>query len=476
MGLLRSRKTTSQHTTMQATGLDNFLLLTDSYKVTHYKQYPAGTTEVYSYFESRGGKFSATTFFGLQYIIKRYFVGQVVTAAKIDEAERYYKQHLPTVPFNRAGWEHILKKHNGHLPLSIRAVLEGTTVDNRNVLMTVTNTDPECFWLTNYAETILVQVWYPMTVCTNSREQKKIIQQYLTETGDVGGLSFKLHDFGFRGVSSVESAAIGGAAHLVNFLGTDTIAALVLASEYYGEACAGFSIPASEHSTITAWGREGEHEAMRNMLEQYPDGLVACVSDSFDVFNACGHIWGELLKDKILSRDGTLVVRPDSGDPAPTVLKCLELLGDKIGCTTNEKGFKVLDPHVRVIQGDGISYETVGEILAALKEAGWSADNLAFGSGGALLQKLNRDTQKCAFKCSAIVAGGKEREVFKDPVTDPGKSSKKGRLSLVKKANGTFETIQGQAHAPGDLLVEVFRNGKLLVDQTFEEIRARAAL
>lgn len=471
--------------------MDNIILLTDSYKLTHFKQYPKGTTEVYSYFESRGGKWDETTFFGLQYILKKYLVGQVVTKEKIDQAEAIYNIHMAQpdgeggffcpCEFNRAGWEYILDKHGGHLPLSIKAVPEGTTVPTKNVLMTVINTDPECFWLTNYVETLLVEVWYPMTVCTNSREQKKVIHSALDKTGTpdfATSLGFKLHDFGFRGVSSVESAGLGGAAHLVNFMGTDTVAALMLAQEFYGpsDLVAGYSIPASEHSTITSWTQEGETDAMRNMLTQYKSGLVACVSDSFDIYKACSEKWGKELKEEVLARKGTLVVRPDSGEPKKIVVECLEKLGKAFGAPVNDKGYKVLPPQVRLIQGDGVSLESLIEILAAMKKKKWSADNVAFGSGGALLQKLNRDTSKCAFKCSSITVDGKAREVFKDPITDKGKKSKKGYLSLVKKGDNysTVESASSDA-VEGDILVEVFRDGKLLVDHSFEDVRKAAA-
>ena len=459
--------------------MDNILLLTDSYKVSHWKQYPAKTTTVYSYFESRGGKYDEVVFFGLQYYVKKYLVGEQVTKAKIDEAERFYGEHFPPgFEFNRAGWEHILENHGGRLPLRIKAAPEGTVVGAKNVLMTVENTDPACFWLTNFVETLLVQVWYPMTVATHSREQKKVVAKYLDVTGDVAGLGFKLHDFGFRGVSSVETAGVGSCAHLVNFLGTDTVAGLVVAKDYYGaESAAGFSIPASEHSTITSWGESQEVDAMRNMLEVYPAGLVACVSDSYDIFKACGDLWGTQLKDAVLARDGCLVVRPDSGDPPSTAMRVLAILGDKFGKEKNDKGYWVLDSHVRVIWGDGIDYEMICAVLSTLADAGWSADNIGFGSGGGLLQKLNRDTQKCAFKCSSIVVDGEARDVFKDPVTDKGKASKKGRLALVD-VDGTLTTKTQCAPGPveGDVLVTVFEDGALLVDDTLETVRERAAL
>ncbi|KAJ8601021.1 hypothetical protein CTAYLR_007965 [Chrysophaeum taylorii] len=471
------------HKSSSSSGLENFLLLTDSYKVSHWGQYPAKTSVVFSYFESRGGVYDETVFFGLQYLLKKYFLGEVVTMEKIAEAEAFYTKHFPPgFTFNRAGWERIVTVHGGKLPLLIRAVPEGTVVPVKNVLMTIENTDPECYWLTNFVETLLVQVWYPMTVATHSREQKKVIAAYLRATSDdAGGLGFKLHDFGFRGVSSVETAGIGAAAHLVNFMGTDTIAGPVVASEYYNHAeVAGFSIPASEHSTITSWGKEAEVDAMRNMLDIYPTGLVACVSDSFDVFKACADYWGTELKDKILSRDGCLVVRPDSGDPPTTAVKILEILGDKLGKSKNSKGFWILDPHVRIIWGDGIDYDTLCGVLGYMMAEGWSADNIAFGSGGGLLQKLNRDTQKCAFKCSAAVVDGELRDVFKDPITDKGKVSKKGRLALVKDEDGkssSYKTLTSLAGPhPDDVLVDIFRDGDLLVDVTFSQVRDRAAL
>jgi nicotinamide phosphoribosyltransferase len=354
--------------------MENIILRTDSYKFSHWLQYPPGTRTVFSYFESRGGVFPEVTFFGLQYFLKKYLAGEVVTAEKIDWAERRVAAHMGGHHhFNRAGWEHILNAHGGRLPVLIRAVPEGTTVPTGNVLMTIENTDPECFWLTNYLETLLVQVWYPCTVATQSRAMKKIILNNLEETGDPGLINFKLHDFGFRGVSSVETAGIGGAAHLVNFRGTDTFEAVEVACQYYQEPMAGYSIPASEHSTITSWGREHEVDAFRNMLDQYPGGLVACVSDSYDIFRACREYWGSDLKDRVLGRNGTLVVRPDSGNPPTTVVHVLNTLGQAFGYTRNSKGFTVLPPQVRVIQGDGIDFDMMGRILFNMKAAGWSA-------------------------------------------------------------------------------------------------------
>jgi nicotinamide phosphoribosyltransferase len=460
----------------------NILLLTDSYKLTHWRQYPQGTEEVYSYFESRGGAYDEVVFFGLQYFIHEYLKGQVITKEKIDEAETFAKLHLGDAKlFNREGWEYILNTYGGRLPVSIKAVPEGSVIPISNVLMTINNTDPKCFWLTNYLETLLVQVWYPTTVATLSRQMKKMILKHLKKTGNPELIDFKLHDFGFRGVSSVESAAVGGAAHLVNFKGTDTIAGAILARDYYNELIAGFSIPASEHSTITSWGKDQEVDAMRNMLEAFKESpLVACVSDSYDIFNACANLWGDKLKENVLNFKGTLVVRPDSGYPPKVVLDVLNILGDKFGYEINLKGYKVLNPKIRVIQGDGVDFDMADRILSTIAfDGGWSTDNLAFGMGGALLQKLNRDTQKFAFKCSSATVNGLERHVYKEPVTDIGKVSKAGKLKLVEVEGmygKSLRTVRADITGEKDLLEEVFRNGELLVNQNFSDIRLRAKL
>lgn len=452
----------------------NAILLTDSYKVTHWRQYPPGTERVYSYFESRGGRFDEVLFFGLQPILDRHLVGTVVDRADIDDAADFFAAHFgDDTLFNRAGWEHILDVHDGRLPVSIRAVPEGTVVPTRNVLMTIENTDPACYWLPNYLETVLVHVWYATTVATLAREIRAVIERHLEATGDPALAPLKLQDFGFRGASSVASAAAGGAGHLVSFEGTDNLAALQLVRAVYDEPMAGGSIPASEHSTITAWGRDGELAAFRNMLEQYPTGVIACVSDSYDVFRACSELWGRELRDAVVSRAGTLVIRPDSGDPPEVVCAVLERLGRAFGTEENAKGYRLLPPTVRVIQGDGVDLEIVDAVLEAMRRAGWSADNVTFGMGGALVQKLDRDTQRFAFKCSEVTVQGEARAVYKDPVTDAGKRSKAGRLALVRGDDGRLTTVAASA-AAADGLVEVFRDGRVLHRHTFAEIRGRA--
>lgn len=456
----------------------NLILNTDSYKVSMFKQYPAGTTGVYSYIESRGGRYDRTVFFGLQAFIKEYLL-EPITQADIDVADEILTLHGE--PFNRDGWEYILRVHKGFLPVVIRAVPEGTVVPVKNVLATIENTDPECFWLTTWLETALLRaVWYGTTVATQSYTIKQVILDYLERTGDPSTIDFKLHDFGARGVSSMESAGIGGAAHLVNFMGTDTITGILYAREYYSAGIAGFSIPAMEHSTITSWGREGEVDAYRNMLNQYakPGAVLAVVSDSYDIYNAAEKLWGEELRQQVIDSGATVVIRPDSGDPVEVNRKLIEILGSKFGYTTNSKGFKVLN-NVRLIQGDGINELTVRSILGAFMAMGWSADNIAFGMGGALLQIVDRDTQKFAMKCSAAEINGKWIDVQKDPITDSGKKSKAGRVTLWTNGTGEYVSSVDEPKQWADkgwykALVPVYWDGNLCKDYTFEEVRANA--
>ena len=464
----------------------NLILNTDSYKASHWLQYPPGVDATFFYLESRGGVYERTLFFGLQSILKEY-LGKPVTAAMIDEAKAFFPEHGE--PFNEAGWQHIVEVHGGRLPLRIRAVDEGTVVPTHQALMTIESTDPACFWLPSYVETMLMRVWYPVTVATVSWHVKQTIREYLDKTSDdpAAEVLFKLHDFGSRGVSSAESAALGGMAHLVNFRGTDTVLGVLAAREYYGEAMAAHSIPASEHSTITAWGKDREIDAYRNMLRQFakPGSVIACVSDSYDLFHAVKELWGEALRDEVIASGATLVVRPDSGDPADIVHQTLSMLNAAFGSTVNGKGYRVLN-HVRVIQGDGVNPDSIRAILERITHARYSADNIAFGMGGALLQKMDRDTQKFALKCSAARIDGTWTDVFKDPVTDHGKASKRGRLTLARhREYGTFKTvalangaIEGDAEALGngwdDAMETVWENGALVRDWTFAEVRKRS--
>jgi nicotinamide phosphoribosyltransferase len=459
----------------------NIILNTDSYKVSMFKQYPVGTTGVYSYIESRGGRYDSTVMFGLQAFIKEYLL-EPITQSDIDIADEILTAHGE--PFNRDGWEYILREHKGYLPVVIRSVAEGTVVPVKNVLATIENTDPACFWLTTWLETALLRaVWYPVTVATQSWKIKQVILDALERTGDPTLIDFKLHDFGARGVSSFESAGIGGASHLINFMGTDTISGVLFAREYYNAGVAGFSIPAAEHSTITSWGRDGEVDAYRNMLNQFakPGAILAVVSDSYDIYNAVDKLWGEELRQQVIDSGATVVIRPDSGDPDVVCRQLVQKLDAKFGSTVNSKGFKVLN-NVRLIQGDGVDESTIRCILGSFQAYGYSADNIAFGMGGALLQQVNRDTQQFAMKCSSAEINGKWVDVQKDPITDSGKKSKAGRVTLWTNSGGEFAS--GVTAPTGwtdrgigewtDALVEVFRDGKLVSEITFEQVRANA--
>jgi nicotinamide phosphoribosyltransferase len=454
--------------------LDNLILNTDSYKASHFLQYPPGTEAVSSYIESRGGLFPHTLFFGLQAFIEQYLLTPI-TLDDVGAAEELLTAH--GLPFNRAGWRKIVDGHGGYLPIEIAAVDEGEVIPTGNALVQLHNTEPELAWVTAYIETALLRaVWYPSTVATLSFQAKRVIRRHLDRTSEDpdGQIPFKLHDFGARGVSSLESAMLGGMAHLVNFQGTDTVSALIGARRYYDADMAGYSIPAAEHSTITAWGRAREADAYANMIDRFgkPGKLVAVVSDSYDIFNAVSELWGKALKEKVLSSGATLVVRPDSGNPSEVVVEVARRLAQAFGATTNKRGYAVLNPCVRIIQGDGMDLEQIGVVLEALATAGFSADNIAFGMGGGLLQKVDRDTLKWAMKASAVRIDGVWHDIYKDPATDRGKTSKKGLLGLTRDARG-WRTVPA-AEADENRLVPVYRDGAQLRRTTFDAVRTRA--
>lgn len=454
----------------------NIILNADSYKSSHFLQYPDNTRCLSSYIEARGGTYSYNLFFGLQMYLKQYLL-HPLTAADIEEAGALLPRH--GLPFNRNGWDLLLTRHAGRMPVQIEAVAEGTILPCRNVMLQIVNTDPDFAWLTTYLETSLLRaVWYPSTVATVSVYCKSIIERYLRETADnTDSLNYKLHDFGARGASSCESAAIGGCAHLVNFHGSDTLGAIIAARDYYHSEMAGFSIPAAEHSTITCWGREHEGQAFANMIDRFcgPDRTVAVVSDSYDIWHTIDHLWGGVLKNRVQTNGGTLVIRPDSGDPVEITSRVIEKLMEHFGYSENRAGYRELPGFVRVIQGDGVSPAVIESILEAMKTRGLSAENIAFGMGAELLQKVNRDTQGYAMKVSAARIGADWTDVCKQPATDAHKRSRKGRLALVVDENQGFVTIPSSSlEQRSNLLRPVYRNGELLVDESLDEIRARA--
>lgn len=460
----------------------NIILATDSYKLNHWNQYPKNTEGVYSYFESRlGAEYPFTVFFGLQPILIEHLEGVVVTQEAIDEAATLAAAHFGNESyFNRTGWEHILNDHGGKLPLRIMAVPEGTPVPTGNVLMTVENTCPECYWLTNAVESVLTHAWYPSTVASLSRLTKLLDSEYLEQTAETMlALLTMLHDFGYRGASSHETAGMGGMAHLVNFRGTDTLPAMLFAQKYYDAQLdsLGFSVAATEHSIMTSLGPDGELKVLDQLLEDYPTGILSVVSDSYDIYKFVDAVCDRA--EQIKAREGGIfVVRPDSitkqhRSPEDLVVWILERLGNGFGYEMNSKGYKVLDPSVRVLWGDGIDLAGIDRILFTAVADGWSAENLIFGMGGGLLQKVNRDTQRFAFKSSAQKRDGVWNDVWKKPI-DLSKASKRGRLALIEY-DGKLTTVSDPFHKD-NLLETVFENGEILKRYSFAEVRDNAEI
>ena len=455
--------------------MDNFILMTDSYKLSHHGQYPKNTTKIYSYLESRGGLYPETIFFGLQYYLKKYFSKVVITEEMVEEAKKFALAHFGTDIFNYDGWLYIAKNLNGKLPIKIMAVKEGALIPVSNVLMTIESTDNKCAWVTNHCETLLMKLWASITIATNSfycRRNIKAALEYMG--GDIKNLPFKLHDFGYRGVSSEESAGILGMAHLTCFMGTDNLAAIKYAEKYYNGGMAGYSVPASEHSVACTFGPEKEEKYFLNMLDTYPTGIVSIVSDTYNIYNFI-ETMSHKYKDKILVRKGKVVFRPDSGDPVEVNSRLIDTLWKTFG-GTYVNGYKLLPPQVGLIQGDGIDAAMINEILDMAASKGFSADNWVFGSGGGLLQKFDRDTQKFAIKASygEKLVDGKiiGFNIKKDPITAKDKGSKGGKLKLHKSGKCmTFTSDDKMFNSYTDELELVFENGEIKRDQTFEEIR-----
>jgi len=481
--------------------MNNIILETDSYKLTHHHMYPDDCEVVYSYLEARrGATYPYTVFFGLQYIIKK-LEGVVVTREAIEEAAVLSEAHFgdPTL-FNREGWEHILNEHGGKLPVRIKAVAEGTVVPVNNVLMTVENTGGlKTKWLTNVLESILLHVWYPTTVATISHDLKQFFKKCKERSSDDNFIDFMLHDFGFRGVSSCESAGAGGAGHLVSFKGTDTLLAMMFAIEYYnaGLSSLAFSVPATEHSVMTAYGEDGELDLIADLIKKYPTGIISVVCDSYNATRFVRE-YCRALKDEILNRQPNaagvckFVVRPDSlrhdqDSPAEQMVDFTRELEDIFGTTINSKGYKVLHPKIGLLWGDGIASNGIKSICKAVMNAGYSVDHLVFGMGGGLLQKVNRDTQRFAFKCSAQKRGDEWVTIQKKPL-DVTKTSKGGRMKLVLQQRidpdfsspDTYEYVTVTESHPlyhdmgPDLLETVFENGEIKKIYTFEEVRKNA--
>jgi nicotinamide phosphoribosyltransferase len=453
----------------------NPLRKADSYKDTHI--YESIVSELLAYFEARGGEFPYTEFFGLQGLLAEEFEGQFFTAQDLQEEYENSQQHFgPGFPYHYDDWKYILDTYEGRLPVEIKAVKEGSVVPVGNVLYTIRSTDKRVPWVGQWMETVLQHTWYPTAVATKSRMCKELYAQFLEETADsMAALPFQLHDFGFRGATGTQAAARGGAAHLTNFLGTDTKIAMDYLHQYYGAPrVSGFSVPATEHSMMTIKGEAGEAEQVGAVLRKYPKGIVSIVGDSYNIFRFCKEILGGQYRDLIRSREGKVVARPDSGDPIVQVPQLFDIFADSFGVSENSKGYKVLAPCIGVLWGDGMDFYTIQSQLRAIKAAHWSTQNIVNGMGGGLLQKVNRDTQKCAIKLCNAVIDGVDTPVSKNPVTDKGKASKGGRLALLRQDDDRWVTVKDNYGngVPFDQLETVFLNGEMKRFQTLDEIRA----
>lgn len=446
----------------------NPLLSTDSYKLSHFMQYPEGTEYVYSYIEPRKGMYPVVVM-GIHDFIDYIFCE--LSYFNVDQLKRIATAH--GVPFNDA-WYSLVDKYevSSEFPVKIWGVPEGTIVEPGTPVAAIVNTDPEFPWLTSFFETLFLRcVWYPSTVASRSRYIKTRIYEYMEKTGaDMLSIGFKLHDFGSRGVSSTESAALGGAGHLTQFNGSDNLDAILYLDYNYG-TMAGFSIPASEHSTVTSWTREGEKAMYENYIRKNggEGKTFACVSDSYNIWEAL-KMWKEL-EPVLLEVGGTLVVRPDSGDPVLTPVRVIQELMRLFGTTTNDKGFLTLPDHIRVIQGDGINEDSIVRIMQLMYDNKLSLDNITFGMGGGLLQQCDRDTLGFAMKCSACCVNGEWRDVYKDPIAG-GKTSKQGFVTSY----GVVPYAEGLANVTTNQWVCYYDNDRTYTRGTWDQVVLRASI
>lgn len=467
----------------------NPLLLTDSYKVAHQEQYCPGTTKVYSYLMTRSDKeFKNVSFVGLQYYLKQYLSIKLTP----EMGEEFIETQTAVI----GNCSDLIKKNIralcklGYFPLEIKAVEEGTVLPTKNVVLTITNTLPEFYWVPGFVESLLLKVWYSCSVASCSLNYREMVEKYfnLTVDEDMYGLKmFQSHDFGYRGSDTEESAAISGFAHLTNFLGSDTISARKFSKEFYGAIePIMLSVPASEHSTACSFGRTNELDFFRHMLKTYPTGIVSIISDTWNLWNVLTNIAVEL-KDEILAREGKVVFRPDSGNPeliingdpnapedSPENLGAIRLLDKLFGSTINSKGYKVLLPSVGLIYGDAIYRERYERILARMMEQGYAASNLVIGVGG-IMRNFTRDSLGMALKATYVEVNGEQREIEKDPITDQKKKSHKGLIQLIRNNNGVYETrdrVTWEEEKQGELKT-VFLNGKITKEFTLSEIRER---
>jgi len=486
--------------------ITNPLTAIDFYKADHRRQYPEGTTEVYANFTPRSSRLARVledrfdnrvVFFGLQYFIKDFLIEawntQFFQQPKEKVVTRYQRRMDTALGKGAITVEHIEALHDlGYLPIRVKALPEGARCPIGVPCITVVNTVPEFFWLTNYLESVIsAYLWKPVTSATTAFEYRRLLEEFTEKTGsDPAFIDFQAHDFSFRGMSGVEDAALSGVAHLTSFAGTDTVAAIDLAEDYYGadadKELVGCSVPATEHSVMCMGMQDGELETFRRLItDLYPAGVVSIVSDTWDFWKVVTE-YTATLKDQILAREGKVVIRPDSGDPVkiiagdpdapagtPERRGAVECLWDIFGGTKTDTGHKLLDQHIGIIYGDSITLERAKAILEQLHQKGFATGNVVFGVGSYTYQHVTRDSFGFAMKATSGIVNGERRDIFKDPKTDSGtKRSAKGLLRVAEE-NGTYVLYpeQTEAQEKEGALKTVFENGKLTKEFTLNEIR-----
>ncbi|OZI07254.1 nicotinate phosphoribosyltransferase [Siphonobacter sp. BAB-5385] len=481
----------------------NPIHLSDGYKVDHRNQYPTGTELVYSNFTPRKSRIEGVdhvVFFGLQYFIKKYlleeFEEQFFKKPKTEVVKKYQRRIENYLGKGAITYDHVEALHElGYLPLEIRALPEGTLTPFRVPMFTIQNTQPEFFWLTNFLETLLSCIlWLPCTSATTAFHYRNLLDQYAEKTGgDAAFVPWQGHDFSFRGMAGLEAAELSGAAHLLSFTGTDTIPAIDFLETYYGAnvdtELVGGSVPATEHSVMCMGTQSGEIDTFRRLIHEiYPRGVVSIVSDTWDFWQVITEFMPQL-KDAILSREGKVVIRPDSGDPVlilcgdpaapvgtPAYKGAVECLWETFGGTITATGYRLLDAHIGLIYGDSITLERCRTICQRLADKGFASTNVVFGIGSYTYQYVTRDTFGFAMKATYGVVNGEGRAIFKDPKTDDGtKRSAKG-LMKVEGENGWVSGLSDEVspeEATRGLLQTVFKDGKLLVEHRLADIRTR---
>lgn len=480
----------------------NPLLLTDGYKLDHRRQYPENTTLVYSNWTPRKSRFeniNSVVLFGLQYFIKKYLLEEFETnffkKPKAEVVAKYARRINNYLGENLIGTAHIEALHElGYVPMVFKALPEGAQVPLRVPMFTMYNTKPEFFWLTNYFETLLSAViWMPCNSATLAKQYRQILDYYANETSSVPEfVDWQGHDFSMRGMAGIDASLTSAAGHLLSFTGTDTVPAIDFLEEYYNansdKELIGGSVAATEHSVMCMGTANGEFETFQRLIQEvYPSEIVSIVSDTWDLWQVLTDYLPKL-KETILGRNGKVVIRPDSGDPVDIICGnqngkdenerkgVIELLWDVFGGTVNAKGYRELPPQIGAIYGDSINLERATQICERLKLKGFASTNVVLGIGSFTYQYNTRDTFGFAMKATYGEVNGEGRAIFKDPITDDGtKKSAKGLLQVYKDTDGKYQLkdeCTWEEERQGELK-EVFRDGKLLVDQSLAQIRAK---